>query len=203
MKNSKQKLNKFKVFLSISFILSLFITVIIFLLVDTKDNAEIDLIRREKIIEFNEGWTLENGQISNTTIHLPSTVKNFNGDGVIISKFLPQQIDPDTELSIRLKFYYIQAFINGKEIYRNANDSITQFGDLNSNVYNSIPISQNYAGEKITLIITSPYHTNILRIPTIKFGLSSFNFLNILKENIFINIFCIITFILGDRKSVV
>lgn len=199
MKTIKYKPNNYNIkkYLNICFNVSLLITVILFLLVDTKDSTEKVLIKSEKTIAFNEGWNLDNGKYPNTIITLPSSIKNYNREGVIMSKILPVQIDPDTVLSIKLSFYNIQAFINGKEIYRNTLGSDTHFDNLNGNIYNTIPISQDYAGEKITLLITCPYRTNIFRIPEIKLGLRGSNFLNILKDNIIEIIFCIITFILG------
>lgn len=199
MKTHKYKLNNYNIkkYLNICFNVSLFITVILFLLVDTKDSNEDVLIKNEKTIAFNEGWNLENGKYPNTIIRLPSTINNYYKEGVIISKILPDQIDPDTVLSIKLSFYYIKAFINGNEIYRNTIASNTQFDHLTGNIYNTIPISQSYAGKKIILLITCPYHTKIFRIPDIKLGLRGSNFLSILKENILEIIFCTITLILG------
>lgn len=146
--------------------------------------------------DLNSGWRYIGSQSKYELVSLPGVIL-ANNNTVTIENSLPTALDLNSVLGIKLLYQKLRVFVDDRLIYEIGYNEKTPFGSAFGYLWNFIPLRDDYAGKKLTLVYTSPLKVSHMNIEGILLGNESAMFMEIVRNNIFLLILCAVLMIAG------
>lgn len=139
---------------------------------------------KEAISSFDDAWIVEDAVNGDSIFHAPGKVSVAAGETVVLSNRLPDVIPENAVFMFQTSFQHFKVTIAGNVICEYQQDTNHTVGQEPFPGYYMISVPTGYAGNKISVELTSGYSSYAGKIGELKYGSRGDVILSLLKEQL-------------------
>lgn len=145
---------------------------------------------------FEDAWILHRTTEGNSIVHLPEQVELEEGEPIVITHKVPEELDHNTVLFFQSQFQSVEVMIDNQIIYQYGVEEKRAIGKSPVPAYHMIPILPEYENGTITITLVSDYKTYQGMIPKVAYGNQGDVLLAFVKEHgaAFVGAFIVLIF---------